>query len=78
MADETPSRPNELETRLKILRDLDWRVAVHNDYMLNGKLHTFWGFTRYNQYFVKGEGHTDIEALREIFTTLKIEDLCTP
>jgi len=38
-------------------------VAVHNDYRLNGKAHTFWLFTHPNGRWVKGEGKTDNEAL---------------
>jgi hypothetical protein len=37
-------------------------VAVHNDYRLNGELHTFWLFTKDDR-AVKGEGKTDAEAL---------------
>lgn len=65
-----PSEPGEererewrrLGRRLAHLRAEGWRVAVHNDYMLNGVLHTFWGLTR-GASFVKGEGRTDEEAL---------------
>jgi hypothetical protein len=51
-----------LGRRLAHLRAEGWRVAVHNDYMLSGVLHTFWGLTRGTS-FVKGEGRTDEEAL---------------
>jgi hypothetical protein len=54
-----------LEERLTRLRGAGWRVAVHNDYMQAGVLHTFWGFSRGNQY-VKGEGLTDHAALTEV------------
>lgn len=67
-----PSEPGEererewrrVGSRLAHLRAEGWRVAVHNDYMLNGVLHTFWGLTR-GASFVKGEGRTDEEALAE-------------
>lgn len=47
------------------LRARGWMVAVHNDYMLHGVLHTFWLFTRGNQ-CVKGEGRTDAAALAQV------------
>jgi hypothetical protein len=37
-------------------------VAVHNDYRLNGKPHTFWLFTKGDR-AIKGEGDTDQKAL---------------
>jgi chromosome segregation ATPase len=46
------------------LRKDGWAVAVHNDYRLNGRSHTFWLFTRGNR-FIKGEGETDAAALDE-------------
>jgi hypothetical protein len=52
------------------LRRDGWRVAVHNDYMLNGQLHTFWGMTRGDR-FVKGEGLTDEEALAEVRSNIE-------
>lgn len=46
------------------LRSRGWRVAVHNDYMFYGKLHTFWLFTNIEQRrFIKGEAKTDFDAL---------------
>lgn len=47
------------------LRWANWTVAIHNDYRLNGKSHTFWLLTR-GERCVKGEGRTDAEALNEI------------
>jgi len=44
------------------LRSRGWVVAVHNDYRLDGVLHTFWLFTKGNR-CAKGEGRTDEEAL---------------
>lgn len=38
-------------------------VAVHNDYVLNGRRFTFWIFTHPSGRYVKGEGSTDAEAL---------------
>lgn len=44
------------------LRAAGWKVAVHNDYTLNGESYTFWLFTRAGR-CVKGEGRTDSEAI---------------
>lgn len=52
------SSPNDL-------RKLGWLIAVHNDYKLNGKNHTFWLMTKGN-IALKGEGQTDKEALNQI------------
>ena len=57
-----PERERGVGRRLAHLRAEGWRVAVHNDYMLNGMLYTFWGLTR-GTTFVRGEGRTDEEAL---------------
>ena len=56
------------------LRGLGLRVAVHNDYMLDGVLHTFWLMTqevpqdsgRPLLRAFKGEGVSDHEALDQI------------
>ena len=45
------------------IRAQGWSVAVHNDYRLNGVVHTFWLFTHPDGYWVKGEGSSDTEAL---------------
>jgi hypothetical protein len=50
--------------KLASLRLHGWYVAVHNDYVLDGVLKTFWGFSRGHQW-VKGEGQTDLEAINE-------------
>lgn len=47
------------------LRAQGWAVAVHNDYRLNGKPHTFWLLTNDDGRYVKGEGRTDAEALEQ-------------
>ena len=47
------------------LHKAGWRVAVHNDYRLNGEDHTFWLFTHPNGRWIKGEGRTDAEALSQ-------------
>lgn len=51
--------------RLAVLRGAGWSVAVHNDYRLNGEAMTFWLFTHGNGRWIKGEGRTDDEALRQ-------------
>lgn len=47
------------------LRELGWAVAVHNDYRVDGEPHTFWLFTKDGR-AIKGEGRTDVIALREV------------
>ncbi len=50
---------------LRELRAEGWMVAVHNDYVLNSAAYTFWLFTHASSgRFVKGEGVTDLVALR--------------
>lgn len=54
------------EIILANLRRTGWTVAVHNDFRLNGKPHTFWLFTHEaTRKYAKGEGTTDQEALEE-------------
>ena len=49
------------------LRDLGWRVAVHNDYRLDDRDHTFWlmtlGVPGGRMIALKGEGRDDGDAL---------------
>ena len=54
-----------LTQRLDALRARGWVVAVHNDYKLAGKQHTFWLFTKGDR-CAKGEGRTDEEALAHV------------
>lgn len=49
--------------RVDALRACGWLVAVHNDYLLGGRFHTFWLFVRGNQ-AAKGEGLNDEIAVR--------------
>lgn len=58
VTDYPPASPDDL-------RAAGWAVAVHNDYRLGGKTHTFWLLTQ-NGRAVKGEGRTDAEALDAI------------
>jgi hypothetical protein len=48
------------------LRARGLMVAVHNDYRLHGKNHTFWLFTDNDDRAYKGEGLTDADALNEV------------
>ncbi len=61
LADE--NSPNDI-------RALGWTVAVHNDYRIGGKAHTFWLFVR-GGHAIKGEGPTDADALNEIRAALR-------
>jgi hypothetical protein len=54
----------ELGFLLRAMRGRGWRVAVHNDYSMGGEAYTFWLFTHPNGSYVKGEGKSDLEALR--------------
>ena len=51
--------------RVDALREVGWRLAVQNDYMQNGKLHTFCLFTR-GYLAVWGEGRTDDDAMAQV------------
>lgn len=56
-----------MDAALFELRAAGWRVAVHNDYRVNGRDMTFWLFTHpASGRFVKGEGETDADALRVV------------
>lgn len=48
---------------LSAMRTDGWAVAVHNDYRLAGKPHTFYLFTHPCGVWAKGEGATDYDAL---------------
>lgn len=52
------------------LREAGWSVAVHNDYSQDGRKYTFWLFTHHDGRWIKGEGRTDAEALRQIRAVL--------
>jgi hypothetical protein len=56
----------EVATTLERIRASGWMVAVHNDYRQHEQFHTFWLFTKDGQ-CVKGEGHSDMEALAEVW-----------
>lgn len=60
-----PEAPKVEQPTADTLRQLGWAVAVHNDYRLDGKPHTFWLFTR-GERCAKGEGATDAEALAQV------------
>lgn len=46
------------------LRDRGWMLAVANDYRLGGEWHVFYAFTHPGGLAAKGEGRSDLEALR--------------
>lgn len=55
-----------------------WVVAVHNDYVQNGELFTFWLFTKGSR-CAKGEGRNDTEALTQVAEAIqRIEEECLP
>ena len=62
---------NDAVPALLRMRDAGWSVAVHNDYKLHGKAFTFWLFTR-GVLFVKGEGRTDDDAIKEAETAARL------
>ena len=49
------------------LRGDGWSVAAHNDYRQLGQPMTFWLLTNPDGTWLKGEGHTDDEALLSIW-----------
>lgn len=50
---------------LQRLRAHGWMVAVHNDYRQEGKVFTFWLFTKGGS-ALKGEGPSDLAALKAV------------
>jgi len=52
---------------LETLHNEGWSVAVHNDYRQDGARHTFWLFTHPDGRYVKGEGETEHEALKQAY-----------
>jgi hypothetical protein len=63
-ADLPPAAPDDPWPLLTKLRDAGWSVAIHNDYWQNGIRYSFWLFTNKDTgRYVKGEAHTDFEAL---------------
>jgi hypothetical protein len=62
----------EVGCLLRELRASGWRVAIHNDYDQGGESFTFWLFTHAaTGRFVKGEGKTDVDAIRMAFDSKK-------
>lgn len=62
---------------LDSIRARGWMVAVHNDYRLDGKAHTFWLFTKDGR-CVKGEGLSDKEALELVDAQIREAEGPTP
>jgi hypothetical protein len=61
--DQDGGHSRSVSRTLARLRRAGWMVAVHNDYNLNGKKHTFWLFTHKSGIWCKGEGRSDRRAL---------------
>jgi len=55
------------------IRALGWVVAIHNDYQILQRPHTFWLFTKDGR-AVKGEGPTDAIALEQVRDVLQEVD----
>ena len=54
------------------LREVGWMVAVHNDYIFQGKRYTFWLLTLpSHSLFVRGEGESDYTALFQCEEAIK-------
>jgi len=75
--------PAQQQPLVDRIRERGWSVAVHNDYRIGNRRHTFWLFTRDSNYprevmsSVKGEGETDAEALEEVWQKIReFEALC--
>lgn len=62
-----------MERLLALIRSKGWAVAAHNDYRQDGKRYTFWLFTKGTR-ALKGEGLTDLEALRQVTGQIAIHD----
>jgi len=56
------------------LRQLGWMVAVHNDYMIDGRRYTFWLMSK-GERCLKGEGSCDAVALDQIRAKLRPEEM---
>jgi hypothetical protein len=54
--------PNDACELCEALRQRGWMVASHNDYPKDGRIRTYWSFSRGDQ-FVDGDGDGDYEAL---------------
>lgn len=65
-----------LSEMLDSIRRSGWRVAVHNDYEVNGELFTFWLFTnpRSGRFF-KAEARTDLEAVNAMLEQLGLTEV---
>lgn len=60
---------NSLDGMLALIRGAGWSVAVHNDYVLDGKRMTFWGFSKGDRW-MRGEGPTDEDALKSVLAQI--------
>lgn len=66
------------------IRAAGWLVAVHNDYRLGGRFHTFWLFTKDDSKdrpepgegrYAKGEGESDAVALNSVRSMIGLPTL---
>lgn len=60
-----------IDVVLAQIRSAGWYVGVHNDYRLGSERFTFWLFTHETGRYVKGEGHTDVEALNIVLEAIE-------
>jgi len=64
---------SELSDQLKRMRESGWTVAIHNDYVQDGMLMTFWLFTNDVGRYVKGEACTDVDAVEQCANAGEVE-----
>ena len=57
-------------TMMNGLREADWRIAIHNDYTLNGADMTFLLMTHPSGRFVKGEAMCYEDAIAQCFSAV--------
>lgn len=62
-----------VETLLYNIRERGWKVAHHDDVLLDGRLQTYWLFTKDGQ-SETGEGPTDAEALVEALAKIRTRE----
>jgi len=70
----TAEETDTLEQLLATLRQAGWTVALHTDSRHNGALRTDWMFTHTSGRYVRGEGQTDREAVREVLERVRREE----
>lgn len=63
-------RSHALVVNLHEIRKMGWSVAVHNDYYIDGKFFTFWGFSNKDKW-IKGEGQCSAQAVESALIKAK-------